>query len=69
MSWETTEYFREKPNHPCVTLAHAIEALENAENVELQQNGRLRVWGRVEELDRNVRVVLNPISERSITPL
>lgn len=58
MGWETTEYFRENRNHPLVTLAHAVEALENAELVELQENGRLRVWGFVEELDRHVRVVL-----------
>ena len=43
-----------------MTLAHAVEALENAERVELQDDGRLRVWGRVEELGRYVRVVLLP---------
>ncbi len=60
MAWETTEYFREKRDHPRVTLEHAVEALEHAAEVRLQANGRLRVWGYVEELDRFVRVVLLP---------
>ena len=60
MGWETTEYFREQRSHPRVTLEHAIDALENAERAEVQENGRLRVWGYVEELGRYVRVVLLP---------
>jgi len=60
MAWETTEYFREKRDHPRVTFEHAIEAVEHAAEVRSQANGRLRVWGYVEELDRFVRVVLLP---------
>ena len=57
---EDFEVFREQRNHPRVTLEHAIEALENADYAELQENGRMRVWGHVQELGRYVRVVLLP---------
>jgi hypothetical protein len=47
---KTTEYAERRIAEYGVTMAHAGEALNNEVAREVQEDGRIRVWGWVEEL-------------------
>lgn len=73
---EPSDYFERRRHHHGVDLDHVREALANEAYREQQQDGRVRVWGYVEEFGKHVRVVLlqdgftvlNAFPDRSFKP-
>lgn len=64
MNWKVHSYFViSRRWHPEISFETAVKALENAETRLVQPNGRIRVWGFVEELGYYVRVVLLEVGE------
>lgn len=56
-----TEYFlhtRERPDRARIKLEWIQEAIENPVHTEVQSDGRIRRWTKVQELNRFLRVIL-----------
>lgn len=65
MPWKTNPYFDKiRPGkHPEISVEQAIQAAENFLREVVQNNGRIRRWGYVEELGKYVRVVIEADGE------
>ena len=60
---KTTTYFDRRKQDHGVTLEHVIEALQNEVAREVQEDGRMRIWGYVDAFGKYLRVVLLPDGE------
>ena len=61
----TTWYFdnRVLPRRPEVRMEWIQAALDNPVQVQIEDNGRVRRWGFIEERDRYLRVITEPDGE------
>ena len=58
---KTTQYFeytRKRPDRIQITNAWIQLAIENPDKAEVQADGRIRKWVKIEEVDRYLRVIL-----------
>lgn len=53
-----TDYFERRRHDHKITQAHLHEALANEVHREVQPDGRIRVWGYVQDFNKYVRVML-----------
>lgn len=60
---KTTDYADDRLPEHGITIADVEEALNSEVAREIQENGRIRVWGWVENLGYFVRVILLPDGE------
>lgn len=68
---KTTKYFREvQPiKHPEVSRKVAFQMAENYEYEHVQEDGRFRRWGYVENWHIGFGLSVNPMERRCTTPL
>ncbi|MDP2799329.1 MAG: hypothetical protein D4R73_06325 [Deltaproteobacteria bacterium] len=58
---KTTQYFeytRKRPDRAQIKNAWIKHAIENPEKTEIQSDGRIRKWVKIEEVDKYLRVIL-----------
>lgn len=58
---KTTQYFeytRKRPDRAQIKNAWIKHAIENPEKIEIQSDGRIRKWVKIEEVDKYLRVIL-----------
>ena len=61
-----TQYFlytRQRPDRARIKMEWIQETIENPIHTEVQMDGRLRKWKKIEEEDKFLRVVLLPDGE------
>ena len=61
-----TQYFlytRQRPDRARIKMEWIQETIENPIHTEMQTDGRLRKWKKIEEEDKFLRVVLLPDGE------
>ena len=61
-----TQYFlytRQRPDRARIKMEWIEETIENPIHTEMQTDGRLRKWKKIEEEDKFLRVVLLPDGE------
>ena len=61
-----TQYFlytRQRPDRARIKMEWIQETIENPIHTEIQTDGRLRKWKKIEEEDKFLRVVLLPDGE------
>lgn len=59
---ETTDYFQESVlfRRPYLKEESVLHTIENPVKTERQTNGRYRYWAYIEELDKYLRVIVEP---------
>jgi hypothetical protein len=58
---KTTQYFeytRKRPDRAQIKNSWIKQAIENSEKTEIQSDGRIRKWAKIEEVDKYLRVIL-----------
>ena len=58
---KSTQYFlrmREKPDRSSIKIEWIEDTIENPTHTEVQSDGRIRKWKKIEEVDKFLRVVL-----------
>ncbi len=56
-----TQYFlhmRQRPDRAKIKMEWIEEVIKNPDNTEIQSDGRIRRWKRIEEEDKFLRVIL-----------
>ena len=58
---KTTQYFeytRKRPDRTQIRTLWIKQAIENPDKTEIQSDGRIRKWAKIEEADKYLRVIL-----------
>lgn len=52
------DYMRSRPDRNCIKIEWIRQVVENPEKVQVQKDGRIRMWGKIKEADKSLRVIL-----------
>ncbi|MDO3379723.1 hypothetical protein [Geoalkalibacter halelectricus] len=52
------DYMRSRPDRSQIRLEWIAQVMENPEKVQVQIDGRIRMWGKIEEEGKILRVIL-----------
>ncbi len=58
---KTTQYFeytRIRPDRAQIKNAWIMQTIESPDKIEIQSDGRIRKWAKIEEVDKYLRVIL-----------
>jgi hypothetical protein len=68
---KTTQYFdytRKRPDRTQIKNSWIKQAIENPEKTEIQSDGRIKKWAKIEEADKYLRVILLEDGNQFIMP-